>query len=241
MKNASARAMLILLAGLLGCFAAPSLAAATGTAASAKTDDASADTGKSVRHKHHYAHHHASRRAAQSSDDRTDKADRKTSARNDASNEIAGNDFTANAVPASSTMPPMVANANALLAAADTPVAAAASAMTARANDNVQQAAAETDQAQPAQEAQPAADNADNQAVTSDQLSDSDRALHDDSQTAAPAKPAVAAPDPQPRRAAAVTAATENSTWDQTSLIGKIFIGFGALLTLASAARMFMA
>ena len=35
--------------------------------------------------------------------------------------------------------------------------------------------------------------------------------------------------------------ATENSTWDQTSLIGKIFIGFGALLTMASAARMFMA
>ena len=36
-------------------------------------------------------------------------------------------------------------------------------------------------------------------------------------------------------------AATESSTWDQTSLIGKIFIGFGALLTMASAARMFMA
>ena len=33
----------------------------------------------------------------------------------------------------------------------------------------------------------------------------------------------------------------ESSTWDQTSLIGKIFIAFGALLTLASAARMFMA
>jgi hypothetical protein len=34
---------------------------------------------------------------------------------------------------------------------------------------------------------------------------------------------------------------SESSTWDQTSLIGKIFIGFGALLTMASAARMFMA
>jgi hypothetical protein len=33
---------------------------------------------------------------------------------------------------------------------------------------------------------------------------------------------------------------SENS-WDQASLIGKIFIGFGALLTMASAARMFMA
>jgi hypothetical protein len=34
---------------------------------------------------------------------------------------------------------------------------------------------------------------------------------------------------------------TESSAWDQTSLIGKIFIGFGALLTMASAARMFIA
>ena len=34
---------------------------------------------------------------------------------------------------------------------------------------------------------------------------------------------------------------SESTTWDQTSLIGKIFIAFGALLTMASAARMFMA
>jgi hypothetical protein len=34
---------------------------------------------------------------------------------------------------------------------------------------------------------------------------------------------------------------SEHSAWDQTTLIGKIFIGFGALLTMASAARMFMA
>jgi hypothetical protein len=33
----------------------------------------------------------------------------------------------------------------------------------------------------------------------------------------------------------------DGSAWDQTSLIGKIFIGFGALLTMASAARMFIA
>ena len=34
---------------------------------------------------------------------------------------------------------------------------------------------------------------------------------------------------------------SSKSPWDQTSLIGKIFIAFGGLLTLASAARMFMA
>jgi len=32
-----------------------------------------------------------------------------------------------------------------------------------------------------------------------------------------------------------------NDEMDKTSLIGKIFIGFGALLTMASAARMLMA
>ena len=32
----------------------------------------------------------------------------------------------------------------------------------------------------------------------------------------------------------------ESTVWNQTSLIGKIFIGFGALLTMASAARMFI-
>jgi hypothetical protein len=37
------------------------------------------------------------------------------------------------------------------------------------------------------------------------------------------------------------TGTDETSVWDKTSLIGKIFIGFGALLTMASAARMFMA
>src|SRR5256885_11257376 len=38
---------------------------------------------------------------------------------------------------------------------------------------------------------------------------------------------------------AAGTNAT-SSAWDHTSIIGKIFIGFGALLTMASAARMFL-
>jgi hypothetical protein len=38
-----------------------------------------------------------------------------------------------------------------------------------------------------------------------------------------------------------MASSNESSTWDQTSLIGKIFIAFGGLLTLASAARMFMA
>jgi hypothetical protein len=42
-------------------------------------------------------------------------------------------------------------------------------------------------------------------------------------------------------KAAPVLASSDNSAWDQTSLIGKVFIAFGALLTMASAARMLMA
>ncbi|MEO6382284.1 MAG: hypothetical protein ABIO35_09850, partial [Nitrobacter sp.] len=36
-------------------------------------------------------------------------------------------------------------------------------------------------------------------------------------------------------------AAASEDSWNKASLIGKIFIAFGGLLTFASAARMFMA
>jgi hypothetical protein len=78
--------------------------------------------------------------------------------------------------------------------------------------------------------------------VAADQLNDMDRALHEATPPATPV--ALASADaPVPASApAAVTASTNgNSSWDQASLIGKIFIGFGAMLTMASAARMFMA
>jgi hypothetical protein len=91
-------------------------------------------------------------------------------------------------------------------------------------------------------DAQPAAST---DVVASDQLNDVDRALQQSSQTAEatpPAAPAVAvAPVKAAPAAPALASSGESSTWDQTSLIGKIFIGFGALLTMASAARMFMA
>jgi hypothetical protein len=89
-------------------------------------------------------------------------------------------------------------------------------------------------QAQPASPA-PSADQ---------QLSDTDRAAHQDDvrepvivtqQNGASAAPSAPAAHP------VVVAGSQNATWDETSLIGKIFIGFGALLTIASAARMFMA
>jgi hypothetical protein len=84
----------------------------------------------------------------------------------------------------------------------------------------------------PADAAEPPADTA---VVAPEQLSDGDRALHPSSQTVAMASPRPAADG------AAQAANSDSTTLDKTSLIGKIFIAFGALLTMASAARMFMA
>lgn len=57
--------------------------------------------------------------------------------------------------------------------------------------------------------------------------------------------PGHAAPSPTPHATAAVgqteASATSSDTWSRTSLIGKIFVAFGGLLTLASAARLFIA
>jgi hypothetical protein len=51
----------------------------------------------------------------------------------------------------------------------------------------------------------------------------------------------LASVDSQPVPAAHVEASANQSTWPETSTIGKIFIAMGTLLTLASAARMFIA
>jgi hypothetical protein len=75
--------------------------------------------------------------------------------------------------------------------------------------------------------------NAGNESMlaTSDQLSDSDRSL----QEGRAAGTTAASPVPP-----ATAATSESSISDHTSLVGKIFIGLGALLTMASAARMFI-
>ncbi|MET3844902.1 hypothetical protein [Bradyrhizobium sp. OAE829] len=123
------------------------------------------------------------------------------------------------------TIPASIANANAQLASADT-APGSAQAMTAKANILLA-SADKPGEAQPTNEA----------VVSSDQLNDVDRALQQN-----PATQTVAMVSAKPAPAAPVLASSpDSSTWDQTSLIGKIFIAFGALLTMASAARMFMA
>lgn len=216
MMKASARVALIVLAGLVLTFGGVAQAA-PGSAASNKSDSAekAADTTKPRRHD---ARRTGSGKASQKSDKKAAAA-KAEEAKNEKIDKSDGE------VPGSAQMPPEVANANAQLAA-DTPTAAAASAMTNRANDNVQAAADN-----------PSAENPDSQVIAPDQLNDIDRAVQENP----PAQKAViAATEAQPRPAP-VMASQQSSAWDQSSLIGKIFIGVGTLLTLASAARMFMA
>ena len=57
----------------------------------------------------------------------------------------------------------------------------------------------------------------------------------------APASPVAVTSSDTSAQAPATASGQDHSAWDQASLIGKVFIGFGALLTIASAARMFIA
>ena len=225
--KARARSALIIAAGLLVSFVVPPPA----MAASADADNAavskseSATSGKSARQgsrylKKRYAHRKYTRTASKSSESR--KADEKQ---------------VADASGGTPALPEWLANANAQMTAADAPPDSAkgmSAAMSEKANTVLQSAAD-----QPADAAVDKADAAEAPADTAvaapDQLNDGDRSLHPSSQTVAMAAATPAADG-------TVQAANNDSTTlDKTSLIGKIFIAFGALLTMASAARMFMA
>ena len=213
--KASGRPALILAAGLFVCFAGPSQAATGAAATASSKSEAAGAPGKHAKHSFHHPRKYAQRKSGKVA---SKSAETKKTADKDGT-DVAGN--SAPAIPAS------VANANAQLASADAP--GSASAMTAKANTMLLAAA---DKPAPA-EAQGAPDNS---VVSSDQLNDVDRALQ---QT--PSTQTVAMASARPAAAAVMASGSEASTWDQTSLIGKVFIAFGALLTMASAARMFMA
>jgi hypothetical protein len=224
--KASGRSALIIAAGIWACFAGPLQAAAQDAddAAASVSKQASEPTGAPIELKKYTKPRHSksaqrksSKVALKSSTDKKPEAD---AADNSGANSTA--------------IPPAIANANAQLASADTPIGSAR-AMSARAN-NILLTAAES----PA-DPQSAADA---QVVAADQLNDLDRALQENNPAQQESKPPAAtlAMVSAPARAAPVMArGDDSSTWDQTSLIGKIFIAFGALLTMASAARMFMA
>jgi hypothetical protein len=216
-----ASAALIFAAGLFVGFAAPPSAMAAGTdadsAVASKSESATSE--KPARHgsrhlKKRDAHRKSTREA--SKPDENKKTDEKP------------------VVDASGTPPTMPGwlAANAQMTAADAPPDSAkgmSAAMSEKAN-TVLQAATDTPAEAPA---------ADATVVAPDQLNDVDRALQD---APAATQQTVAMASAKPAADGAAQAANnDSSTLDKTSLVGKIFIAFGALLTMASAARMFMA
>jgi hypothetical protein len=230
--KASAGSVLILAAGLWASLAGPLPAIAAGADAdsAAVSKPEGAVSGKSATQgsrslKKRYAHRKSTHTAAKPAE--VKKPDEKQVA--DASGNIP-------------VLPERVANANAQMTAAVSPPDSArgmSAAMSEKANSvllaaNDKPADAETP-------AEPAAAT-----PTPDQPNTYDRSLSPAEQPAATTGqvgPAVgqAVVLASTSRASADASANDSSTLDKTSLIGKVFIAFGALLTLASAARMFMA
>jgi len=215
--KASGRSALILATGLFVCFAGPSQAASTDNATATSNPESAAAApivlSKYAKHSAQHGKNYAHRKSS--------KLALKSTGKKNAATDVAA-DNSDNP----SAMPPSVANANAEMASGDVP-GGNAKAMSARANDIMQAPPADA----------PA--TADTQVVSADQLNDVDRALHEGNPPTTTL--AMASADTPAAPAMASSNGNEGSTWDQTSLIGKIFIGFGALLTMASAARMFMA
>ena len=243
--KASARSALILAAGILVGFAGPLPAKEAGEDSAAVSKTENATSGKSVRQgsrylKKHYVHRKSTHAVSKSDESR--KADEKKVA--DASGGT------------SPGIPAWLANANAQMTSTDAAPAAAADAAPDTAKDPAKDTAKDTAKAMSAAMSekastvlQAATDKsadaeapADANVVASDQLNDVDRALQDSPSTATGAAQTVAMASAKPASDAAAQAANnDSSTLDKTSLIGKVFIAFGALLTMASAARMFMA
>jgi len=216
-KASAGSAMILaagLLAGLAGSLPARAAGADADSAAVSKSESTASD--KSATHKR-YAHRKSTHTASKPAESR--KADEKQVA--DASGATA---------PA---MPARVANANAQMTAADAPSDSAkgmSAAMSEKAN-TVLQAAAD----KPADAEAPAEPGA----VASDQNDNIDRSLTPSEQPVATTTQGVVLASTS--RPSSDAYANDSSTLDKTSLIGKVFFAFGALLTLSSAARMFMA
>jgi hypothetical protein len=217
----SARPVLILATGLFVCFAGPSPVAAGAddkAVADSKSANSESDRGaeefvavkKYGKHGSRHWKRHAHRKSGT-------VALKSSPARKADATDVAAADGVSTAIP------PSVANANARLASADT-LDGNARAMSARANDILQAAADKPVDAQSAAEAP---------VVSPDALNEVDRTLPA-SDPPAPTMATAAADAP------AVESSNDGSSSDRTSLIGKIFMACGGLLTLASAARMFM-
>ncbi|TAI63638.1 hypothetical protein [Bradyrhizobium sp. Leo170] len=229
--KASGLLAVLVAAGLFACVAAPSPVEAAGSGGTTASDS---DSAASVKKQ---STRHAKRDKSAKTDSKSSESKSSESKSSESkSSEAKKPDSAETADAAAVSLPALVANAKAEL----TPNVPAdnASAMSAKANTLL----AESDK--PDETKAPG----DADVVASDQLNEVDRALHDSQQQNQPdAKPQPQQPAPAVAMTtaqaptAAPVASADDSTWDRTSLIGKMFIAAGALLTMASAARMFVA
>jgi len=236
-RSVSILSVLILATGLFVCFAGPIPAAAgadDNAAAASQSANAEPDGPAAEPVKHHKRVRHASRHHKSGNVALKSSPAKKT----DATDGAADGDI-------STAIPPSVANANAELATTDTPNGNA-KAMTARANDMLQMAAQDNVPQAAAEKPADAPAAAETQVLPSDQLNDVDRTLPA-SAASAPAPATTSADAPAQAMAAAdspdepvVANSDDSSSVDRTSLIGKIFMACGGVLTLASAVRMFI-
>jgi hypothetical protein len=219
----SARPVLILATGLFACFAGPSPVAA-GADDKAVTDSKSASTESGRGAEEFVAVKKYAKQGSRHWKRHAHRTSGKVALKSSPASKADATDVAAADGGVSTAIPPSMANANAQLASADTPDGNAR-AMSARATDILQAAADKpVDAQQPAAEAP---------VVPPDALNEVDRTLPA-SDPPAPTMATAAADAP------AVESRDDSSSSDRTSLIGKIFMACGGLLTLASAARMFM-
>jgi hypothetical protein len=243
--KASGRSALIIAAGFWVCVSGPLQAAedADGGVAAYRTETAAGPPvalSKFTKKSRHWKHVSSQRKSVKvASPDSTERA--KVSEKNIREKKKTREaDAALNDDDSALSLPPSVANANAQLASADG-AADSATALSSQARDRLQVMAA--NQSDP-QTQSPAANT---ELVAADELNDVDRALSengndkDKAPSATLALAAAQAPAQTQTQTQAAAVSTDDSAWNQTSLIGKIFIAFGGLLTLASAARMFMA
>jgi hypothetical protein len=221
--TASGRSALILAAGLWLCVAGPMRATESDARPADSSTNADSATDKPIALNKFAKPRHARKTAKSTKSDKADKAAATTSAEADARTST-------------EPMPAAVANANAQLPA-DAPAETTAS-VAAKADSVFKGIGGAADVAAPSADAR-------TQVVAADQLNELDRAISDDKaqgkvHETANDKPALTLASAT-IDAPVVVSQSNSATLDQTSLIGKIFIAFGGLLTLASAARMFIA
>ena len=215
--KASARSALILTAGLFVLCASPVMATdgdESAASATSNTQAAPAIRHRTFRHAWHHRKHYANHRV---------NAVARAADENAGDEKAAAPAVATNANKVLAEIPPSIANANAQMLLAGAQISAAAAIPPGR-------AAIPPGRDVPATTSDVANAGSEITVAASDQLNDTDRNLQESSVTA------TASPPPAP----ATATASESSSLDRTSLIGKIFIGFGALLTMASAARMFI-